>query len=134
MPIYLVLSQHSREKMLTAYLIGFTILGGLLACFAVAGWSSYSEGKLPATHTIFRWFLAGITASGLSAYVWLFGAGGDPGKMIESVTQALDVSELVESISLTTGGAVEEVKPQETVKVQKESVKQTEITVGMPNF
>jgi len=117
--------------MLTVYLIAFTILGGLLASFAIAGWSSYSEGKLPATPTIFRWFLAGITASGLSAYVWLFGAGGDPEKMIQSVSQALEVNEIIEKLS---GGSVEPDTKTQVKEKEKEKEKPTEITVGMPNF
>ena len=115
--------------MLTVYLIAFTILGGLLATFAVAGWNSYNEGKLPETHTLFRWFLAGITASGLSAYVWLFGAGGNPEKMLESVTQALEMNEIVEKLQNSVGGSSEPEVPKPVIKE-----KTTEITVGMPNF
>ena len=105
----------------------FTLLGGVLATFAVAGWSSYSEGKLPELQAIFRWFLAGITAAGLSAYVWLFGTGGDPSKLLEGVSKTLEVKEMMENLATSVGGAAES-----ELIVAKE--KPTEITVGMPNF
>lgn len=113
--------------MQSVYFLLFTLLGGVLATFAVAGWSSYSEGKLPELQAMFRWFLAGITAAGLSAYVWLFGAGGDPTKLLESVTKTLEVKEMMENITTSVGGATE----PETVLAKE---KPTEITVGMPNF
>lgn len=118
----------------TAYFIGFTILGGLIAVFAISGWNSYSEGKLPETPILFRWFLAGLTAAGLSAYAWLFGAGGDPAKMMESVSQAFEVKQIMEKLSNPVGGAVE---PEPEVKAptkEKEREKETLISVGMPNF
>jgi len=122
--------------MTTAYFIGFTILGGLIAVFAISGWNSYTEGKLPDTPIIFRWFLAGLTAAGLSAYAWLFGAGGDPAKMMESVSQAFEVKQILEKLSTPVGGAVE---PEPELKTplkekEKEKEKNTEISVGMPNF
>ena len=118
--------------MLTVYLIAFTVIGGLLASFAVAGWSSYNEGKLPATPTIFRWFLAGITASGISAYVWLFGAGGDPSKLIETVTNAFEVNEILSGGAVSAVSSVLTAQPEQ--EIQKLVEKPTEITVGMPNF
>jgi hypothetical protein len=129
------------------YLIIFTILGGLLATFAVAGWGSYSEGKLPATQTLFRWFLAGITTAGISSYVWLFGAGGDPSKLLEKVGEALEVKEIMEKLTAPTGGAVEVLAegvkpvlpllstiPAATPVPTPAPVLPQAITVGMPNF
>jgi hypothetical protein len=109
--------------MMTVYLIVFTILGGLLALFAVSGWTSYNEGKLPAIQTMFTWFLAGITSSGLASYAWIFGAGGDPGKMIEAVKNSLEVNEIVNSIT----APVAEPEPVAPAKPAA-------MTVGMPNF
>jgi hypothetical protein len=114
--------------MQSVYFLLFTLLGGVIATFAVAGWSSYSEGKLPELQAMFRWFLAGITAAGLSAYVWLFGAGGDPTKLLESVTKSLEVKEMMENITSSVGGGA--VEPENILVKEKP----TEITVGMPNF
>ena len=111
--------------MQTIYLLLFAILGGLIAVFVLAGWTSYSEGKLPEKMSMLQWFLAGITASGLSSYFWLFGAGGDPAKMFEAVTKSLEVKELLPVI----GGSSESVEVKPVVKTNP-----TEITVGMPNF
>ena len=111
------------------YFIGFTILGGIIAIFVVAGWNSYNEGKLPEVQTMFRWFLAGITAAGISSYVWLFGTGGDPSKLFNKVSQALEVNEIIDSLKAPAGGAsvIAEVKE---IPVEKP----IEMTVGMPTF
>ena len=111
--------------MQTTYFILFTVLGGLIAVFVLAGWTSYSEGKLPEKMSMFQWFLAGITASGLSSYIWLFGAGGDPAKVLDMVSKTLEVKELLPAI----GGSSEPKEEKPAVKAE-----QTEITVGMPNF
>jgi hypothetical protein len=114
------------ETMPTAYLLIIAALGGLLALFAAAGWGSYNEKKIPATPILFRWFVAGVIGSGISAYAWVFGAGGDPAKLLESMSESLEVKSVVESLSSAVGGATQAV----------ESVAQStsEITVGMPSF
>jgi len=106
--------------MQTVYLIVLTALGGLLTLFAVAGWSSYKDGKLPETSMLFRWFAAGILTTGLSAYAWLFGAGGDPTKILEQVGESLEVKEIMEGLTSAAGN----IKPDGG----------GEMTVGMPNF
>lgn len=113
--------------MLSLYFIAFTLLGGIFTLFVIAGWNSYKEGKLPGKTTLFRWFLAGLTASGLSSYMWLFGAGGDPASIIEKVGEALEVKEIMEKLTLPVGGAV--VVPEPPVLE-----KPAEITIGMPKF
>jgi hypothetical protein len=117
--------------MQTTYFILFTLLGGLIAIFVLAGWTSYSEGKLPEKMSMFQWFLAGITASGLSSYMWLFGAGGDPSKVLDLVSKTLEVKDLLPTLG-GGGGSVVASEPKE----EKPAVKAepTEITVGMPNF
>jgi hypothetical protein len=116
--------------MQTSYFILFTVLGGLIAIFVLAGWTSYSEGKLPERMTMFQWFLAGITASGLSSYIWLFGAGGDPSKVLDLVSKTLEVKDLLPTMG--GGGSAVASEPKEEKPVVKADP--TEITVGMPNF
>jgi hypothetical protein len=108
----------------TVYLLIIAALGGLLALFAAAGWGSYTEKKIPATPILFRWFVTGLLGSGMAAYAWVFGAGGDPTKLLESMSDSLEVTSVVESLSSAVGGA------------QLETVVQSvsEITVGMPSF
>ena len=119
--------------MQTMYLLVLTLLGGCLSLFASAGWGAYSEKKLPATPVLFRWFVTGLLSSGLGAYAWLFGAGGDPTKWLESLGESLEVKEVMEGLTAaagtmkaaaTAGGAVAE-------KVAEAA---TDITVGMPTF
>jgi len=105
------------------YLIVMTIIGGCVALFAAAGWGSYKEKKLPATPVLFRWFIAGLLTSGLGAYAWLFGAGGDPSALIEKVGNALEVKEVMEGLSSAVGGAAEAA-----------TAAADELTVGMPSF
>ena len=135
------------------YFIGFTILGGILAMFAIAGWNSYNEGKLPETQTLFRWFLAGITAAGISSYVWLFGTGGDPLKLMEKVSQALEVKEMMDTLKTPIGGAVAAVSDATASAASSASAastavaavasaistasppeKKSELSIGMPTF
>ena len=106
---------------LSVYFIIFTIVGGLLALFGVAGWSSYNSKKLPELAILFRSFLAGIFGSGLAAYAWLFGFNGDPSKLIEQVSDALEVKETLETLT-QAAGATESASTGEEMKV------------GMPNF
>ena len=109
--------------MQTMYLIVMTALGGLLSLFAAAGWSSYKDNKLPAISVLFRWFVTGILTSGLSGYAWLFGAGGDPSKLIEQIGSALEVNEVMEGLKSAVGGAAKEI-----VSTASDN------TVGMPSF
>lgn len=105
------------------YLIVMTAIGGFLALFSAAGWSSYKEKKLPATPTLFRWFVAGILTAGLGSYAWLFGAGGDPSALLGHVGEALEVKEVVETLTSAVGS---------TAKEAVETA--SELTVGMPSF
>jgi len=119
--------------MQTVYFIVFTVLGGVLAVFASAGWTSYTEHKLPDTHSLFRWLLAGTLTSGLAAYAWLFGAGGDPSAMLASMGDALDVKEVVKTLSSAVHSTAEVVEPvAATIVSAKETA--SELTLGMPTF
>ena len=134
--------------MLSFYLIIFTFLGGFIALFLVAGWNSYKEGKLPDKQVLFQWFLAGFVSSGLATYAWLFGAGGDPIKVFQSILDNLGAGAIFESIKSTIGGGMKTQTPipplvQETLtnvilepapSPEKYKAKQIEITIGMPNF
>ena len=115
--------------MQTASLLVITLVGGLVIPFAVAGWTSYSDGKLPDLKILFRLFLAGIVTSGAGAYAWLFGAGGDPMKALESVGEALEVNEVLNSLSTS-------VKESAAKEETKESAAgaDNEISVGIPPF
>jgi hypothetical protein len=75
---------------------------------------------------LFRLFLAGIVTSGAGAYAWLFGAGGDPMKALESVGEALEVKEVLNSLSTSV----------KEPSMEKESPTETdnEISVGVPPF
>jgi hypothetical protein len=114
--------------MQTASLLVITLVGGLVIPFAVAGWTSYNDGKLPDLKLLFRLFLAGIVTSGAGAYAWLFGAGGDPIKVLETVGEALEVKEVIESLS--TGVTSTKDKEEKTDTVNGEE----EIKVGVPPF
>ena len=113
--------------MQTMYLIVITILGGCVALFAAAGWSSYKDKKLPATPVLFRWFISGLLTTGLGAYAWLFGAGGDPAALLEKFSDALEVKEVMEGLSSAVGGAAEGAAKAAAGAVE-------ELTVGMPTF
>ena len=145
---------YARTQMLTFYLIIFTLLGGFIALFLVAGWKSYNDGKLPEKQVLFQWFLAGIVSAGLASYAWLFGAGGDPAKVFQNVLDNLGTKTIVDTLKSTIGGALssksestssiknaeatESVASVVTVTpvapVEKYKEKQIEIIVGMPNF
>jgi hypothetical protein len=115
--------------MQTASLIVITLVGGLVIPFAVAGWTSYSDGKLPDMKILFRLFLAGIVTSGAGAYAWLFGAGGDPMKTLESVGEALEVKDVLSSLSTSVK------EPAAKTAEQESSVEaDNEISVGVPPF
>jgi hypothetical protein len=106
--------------MQTPAFLGSSVCGGLLSSFIAAGWSSYKESKLPDAAALFRWFLVGLVAFGCTAYAWLFGAGGDPSTLLTSVSEALEVKEVMQSMAGTTA-----VPPSLHVE---------ELTVGMPKF
>jgi hypothetical protein len=124
--------------MSTAYLILFTLLGGGLALFVAAGWSSYKENKLPENSILFRWFVAGSFTCGLAAYAYLFGAGGDPTSMFQSIGDSLEIKEVVKTltsaVATTTAVAVTAVTSTEEAKKSVVSEGTEEIKVGMPNF
>ena len=121
------------------YLIVFTLLGGLLSVFGVAGWSSFNTKTLPDISILFRWFIGGLLTCGLGSYAWLYGAGGDPGKLMESVGDALEVKEVMETLktAVATSPALDAVKEAaETAAATAAAVTTaaTTIKVGMPNF
>jgi hypothetical protein len=126
--------------MSTAYLILFTLLGGGLALFIAAGWSSYKENKLPENSVLFRWFVAGSFTCGIAAYAYLFGAGGDPTSMFQSLGESLEIKEVVETLTsaVAVGGAVAgatTVGDEPVVKKSRAISEGTEeLKVGMPNF
>lgn len=109
------------------YLIVFGIIGGVLALFGAAGWSSFQYKKLPDNSTLFRWFVTGILGSGLAGYAWIFGAGGDPSALVEKVGDVLEVKDVVETLTSAVGGAA---------KTAGDAVAAAgnELTVGMPRF
>jgi hypothetical protein len=121
--------------MSTAYLILFTLLGGGLALFIAAGWSSYKENKLPENSMLFRWFVAGSFTCGIAAYAYLFGAGGDPTSMFQSIGDSLEIKEVVETLTsaVTTTSAVVAASGGEK-KVRAMSEGGEELKIGMPNF
>ena len=108
------------------YLIVSIILGGCLALFTAAGWSSYKDKKLPNTPDLFRWFVAGSLSSGLAVYAWMFGAGGDPSALLEKLGDSLEVKEIAETLTSAVGAVGDGAK-----KVAEEA---GEMTVGMPTF
>jgi hypothetical protein len=131
-------------EMESVYLIVFTLVGGFFALFAQAGWSSYTDKKLPDYASLFRSFAGGIIAAGLASYAWIFGFQGDPTKLFEKVSQSLEVKETFEALtkaaqlagsdsgsiaSALSGGA-------DTATAVTSAVKDTieELKVGMPNF
>ena len=133
--------------MSTAYLILFTLLGGGLALFIAAGWSSYKENKLPENSILFRWFVAGSFTCGVAAYAYLFGAGGDPTSMFQSIGESLEIKEVVETLTsaVATGTTVATAAAaavssssggdsQNQKKPRALSEGGEELKIGMPNF
>ena len=109
--------------MQTIALLIMTVIGGLLSLFGAAGWSSYKEKKLPDTPVLFRWFVSGLLVSGMGGYAWIYGAGGDPSALLEKVSGALEVQEVMETFTSAAGS---------TAKNVADSM--TDISVGMPGF
>ncbi len=95
--------------------------------FSAAGWSSYKEKKLPNTPDLFRWFVAGSLSSGLAAYAWIFGAGGDPNTLLEKLGDSLEVKEIAETLTSAVSSAA-------TESAKKVAEGAAELTVGMPTF
>ena len=112
--------------MQTLPLIVLTTVGGLLFLFFAAGWTSYKEKKLPETPMLFRWFVTGLLTSGLGAYAWLFGAGGDPNALLESMGNALEVEDVMKTLTSAAGGAA--------ANVASATAAAAELNVGMPSF
>jgi len=103
--------------MQTASLIVITLVGGVFVPFAVAGYTSYTEKTIPDIKILFRFFLAGIVVFGASAFAWLFGAGGDPGKVLESVGEALEVKDVLHTLSAGVTGNESPVEADEEIQV-----------------
>jgi hypothetical protein len=137
--------------MSTAYLILFTLLGGGLALFIAAGWSSYKENKLPENSILFRWFVAGSFACGVAAYAYLFGAGGDPTSMFQSIGDSLEIKQVVETLTsavasgttaasaaasavTSSGDSQSQSQSQSQKKPRALSEGGDELKIGMPNF
>jgi hypothetical protein len=111
----------------TLYFLGIALGGGCLALFVSAGWGSYKNKKVPEKAILFRWFVAGLVASGLLGYAWIFGSGGDVSGMIQRITETLDVDTVVKAVSLSALTA--SATAQETEEEKKETLQ-----VGMPSF
>jgi len=134
-------SPRPRNMSSTPYLILFTLLGGGLALFIAAGWSSYKENKLPENSVLFRWFVAGSFACGVAAYAYLFGAGGDPTSMFQSIGESLEIKEVVETLTsaVATGATAAAAsigggETQNQKKARAASESGEELKIGMPNF
>ena len=113
--------------MQTVSLSVITLVGGLLVPFAFAGYTSYTEKTVPDVKILFRLFLAGVVTFGASAYAWLYGAGGDPAAMLESMGEALEVKEVFESLSKSVSKSNTDAKGEAVVADE-------EIQVGVPPF
>ena len=121
---------QTLRNMATLYLIVSIVLGGCLALFGAAGWSSYKDKKLPSTPDLFRWFVAGALSMGMAAYAWIFGAGGDPSALLEKLGDSLEVKGIAETLTSAVGTTGEAVA--ESAKKVAESA--GDLTVGMPTF
>jgi hypothetical protein len=123
--------------MQTASLIVITLFGGLLIPFAFAGYTSYTEKTVPDIKILFRLFLAGIVTFGAGAYAWLYGAGGDPGAVLESVGEALEVKEVFQSLGKGVSGSNNSSSSRAETKTGNASdgiQADEEIQVGVPPF
>lgn len=122
--------------MQTVSLIVITLFGGLLIPFAFAGYTSYTEKTVPDIKILFRLFLAGIVTFGAGAYAWLYGAGGDPGAVLESVGEALEVKEVFQSLgkSVSSSGNNSDDADSNTGKSSNGIQADEEIQVGVPPF
>jgi hypothetical protein len=99
-----------QTNMETTYFLAITLVGGILFLFFAVGWSAYREKKIPETPLLFRWLVAGLVATGLGAYAWIFGAGGNMEEVMKQVGDAL------------------------TSTAEATDVGGSDLTIGMPNF
>jgi len=129
-PIHPRFSAVRLEPMQTASLIVITLFGGLLIPFAFAGYTSYTEKTVPDIKILFRLFLAGVVTFGAGAYAWLYGAGGDPRAVLESVGEALEVKEVFQSLGKSVNSDGAETKTGNAEGIQADE----EIQVGVPPF
>lgn len=126
--------------MKSLYLLGISLLGGVIAVFGSAGWSSYKHQKIPERAVLFRWFVAGVLSLGLSAYVWIFGANGDFSYIMNHVNGVFDLTSIVKLVSVGTLAATatssSESTDESTVLSSESSPSHdtAELTVGMPAF
>jgi hypothetical protein len=120
--------------MQTASLIVITLFGGLLIPFAFAGYTSYTEKTVPDIKILFRLFLAGIVTFGAGAYAWLYGAGGDPGAVLESVGEALEVKEVFQSLGKGVSSSNNSSAETKTGNASDGIQADEEIQVGVPPF
>jgi hypothetical protein len=111
--------------MQTAALVILAVVGGFLTLFGIAGYSSYQHNKLPESPTLFRWFIGGLIAAGCGAYAWLFGANGNPSEVMSSMSELLEVNDVVDAVT-KTASFVSNGRPR--------SQSHSEINIGMPNF
>lgn len=118
--------------MKSLYLLGISLLGGVIAVFGSAGWSSYKHQKVPERGVLFRWFVAGVVALGLSAYVWIFGANGDVSQIMSQMSGALDLTALTKLASV--GALVATATGGSTEGAVSDVEETPELTVGMPTF
>ena len=114
------------------YFLGIALGGGCLALFVSAGWGSYKNKKVPEKAILFRWFIAGLVASGLLGYAWIFGSGGDVSGMMQRISETLDVDTVVKAVSLSALTAGMSTKESKDAKEDEE--KKDELQVGMPSF
>lgn len=126
----------SKQQMKSLHFFGFSLLGGLLALFGSAGWSSYKHKKIPEKGVLFRWFVAGLVAVGIASYVWLFGANGDAGQLMGSMSQALDLTTLTKLVSVgaLVAGSSSALSEEAEKEGQAGGDAGPELTVGMPSF
>jgi hypothetical protein len=118
----------------TFYFLGITLGGGLLALFLSAGWSSFKHKKIPEKGILFRWFVAGIVAAGLLAYAWIFGSGGDMGDVMNRITGALDLENVLKlTATMGTVAAATEALTEDKDK-DNDKEQSNEMKIGMPNF
>ena len=125
----------------TLYFLGISLGGGLMAVFFSAGWGSFKEKKIPERRMLFRWFLAGLVACGLAAYVWIFGSGGNVGEAVKKLTGVLELDSIAKIVSGGAALAAVASTTDDTVAEEEQSGRDRaqsavppELTIGMPSF
>ena len=93
---------------------------------------------------LFRWFIAGSFTCGIAAYAYLFGAGGDPTSMFQSIGESLEIKEVVETltsavasgatVATAAAAAVSSSSGESHKKPRAASESGEELKIGMPNF